>query len=308
MTQDIQDGTPGSGSGVGSGSGTAPADAERASAEGAPAAGTPSERTPATTTGVIGLGAMGLPMARTLLARGFAVTGFDLDAARRAEAARAGIALADSALDVFRAAGIVVFSLPAAQHVLAAIQASGLLDSDLSRRVVIDTSTSEPGVSRRIAADLAARGHGFLDAPVSGGPAGAATGNLSFMIGGDEADFAAARAQLNALGAKVLHVGPSGAGNVTKLVNNMLVACHMLTTAEGLRLAEAAGVGAGDALRVINAASGRSMLSEVHFPNWVLSGGFDSGFSSGLMRKDLRLALEMAAQGGADLPVAELAR
>jgi len=260
------------------------------------------------TTGVVGLGAMGLPMAKTLAGKGFAVVGFDLDEGRRAEAARAGITIVDSPLAVFRAAEVVVFSLPAAQHVLSVIEASGLLDSDLSRRVVIDTSTSEPAVSRQIAADLAARGHGFLDAPVSGGPAGAGSGNLSFMIGGDEADFVAAQDQLTAMGAKVLHVGASGAGNVTKLVNNMLVACHMLTTAEGLRLAEAAGVNAGDALRVVNAASGRSMLSEVHFPNWVMSGNFNSGFSSGLMRKDLRLALELAAQNGADLPIADLAR
>lgn len=260
------------------------------------------------TTGVIGLGAMGLPMATTLAGKGFAVVGFDLSAERRAVAAAAGITVVDSAFDVFRAAEVVVFSLPAAQHVLAVIEASGLLDSDLPRRVVIDTSTSEPGVTRKVAADLAARGHGFLDAPVSGGPAGAASGNLSFMIGGDEVDFVAAQDQLTAMAAKVLHVGPSGAGNVTKLVNNMLVACHMLTTAEGLRLAEAAGVSADDALRVVNAASGRSMLSEVHFPNWVMSGNFSSGFGAGLMRKDLRLALELAAETGADLPVAELAK
>lgn len=260
------------------------------------------------TTGVIGLGAMGLPMAQTLRAKGFAVIGYDLDETRRAQAAQAGIGIAESPLDVFRAAEVVVFSLPAAQHVQSVIASSGLLDDGLARRVVIDTSTSEPEVSRRIAADLAARGHGFLDAPVSGGPAGAASGSLSFMIGGDEADFVAAQDHLTALGAKVLHVGPSGAGNVTKLVNNMLVACHMMTTAEGLRLAAAAGVNAGDALRVINAASGRSMLSEVHFPNWVLSGAFNSGFSSGLMRKDLRLALELAEARGAELPIAELAR
>ncbi len=261
-----------------------------------------------TKTGVIGLGAMGLPMASTLAAKGFAVIGYDLSEERRAAAAAAGIAVAADALDVFRAAEVVVFSLPAAQHVLAVVEASGLLSSDLPRRVIIDTSTSEPGASRKIAAELAARGHGFLDAPVSGGPAGAAAGSLSFMIGGDEADFIAAQERLTAMGAKLLHVGPSGAGNVTKLVNNMLVACHMLTTAEGLRLAEAAGVSADDALRVVNAASGRSMLSEAHFPNWVLSGSFNSGFGAGLMRKDLRLALEMAEAVGADLPIAELAR
>lgn len=259
-------------------------------------------------TGVIGLGAMGLPMAKTLASKGFEVIGFDLSEERRALAAAAGIALAESPAEVVARAGVVVFSLPKAEHVQAVVAASGLLEAGLSRRIVIDTSTSEPGVSRALATALAARGHGFLDAPVSGGPAGAAAGKLSFMAGGDEADFNAAEPQLSALGAKILHVGPSGAGNVAKLVNNMLVACHMLTTAEGLRLAEAAGVPDTEALRVINAATGRSALSEIHFPTWVLSEAFDSGFSSGLMRKDLRLALELAAQTGAELPLAQLAR
>lgn len=191
---------------------------------------------------------------------------------------------------------------------LSVIEASGLLDRDAPRKVVIDTSTSEPDVSRDLAARLAARGHGFLDAPVSGGPAGSAAGTLSFMVGGDEAAFGQALPHFEAMGTKILHVGASGAGNVAKLVNNMLVACHMLTTAEGLRLAEASGVSAADALRVVNAASGRTMLSEVHFPTWILSKSFSSGFSSGLMRKDVRLALELADQVGAQLPLAELAR
>jgi 3-hydroxyisobutyrate dehydrogenase len=259
-------------------------------------------------TGVIGLGAMGLPMATTLAGKGFTVVGFDLDETRRAKAQEGGVQPALDPSEVFRSCDVVVFSLPAAQHVRSVIEASGLLSEDLPRRVIIDTSTSEPDVSRSLAATLAARGHGFLDAPVSGGPSGAANGQLSFMIGGTETDFAEAEPQLTAMCSKILHVGDSGAGNVAKLVNNMLVACHMLTTAEGLRLAEAAGVSAGDALRVINAASGRTMLSEVHFPNWILSGTFSSGFASGLMRKDVRLALELADQVQADLPIAQLAR
>lgn len=260
------------------------------------------------TTGVIGLGAMGLPMAATLVGKGFAVTGYDPDDQRSQMAAASGVTLTASPLEVFRNCDIVILSLPAAQHVRGVIEASGLLTDGLGRRVIIDTSTSEPGVSRELAAALAAMGHGFLDAPVSGGPSGAASGQLSFMVGGNEADFAQAQPQLTAMGAKIVHVGASGAGNVTKLVNNMLVACHMLTTAEGLRLAEAAGVSADDALRVVNAASGRSMLSEVHFPNWVLSGTFASGFAAGLMRKDVRLALQLADQVDADLPMASLAR
>lgn len=259
-------------------------------------------------TGMIGLGAMGLPMALTMKGKGFDVLAFDLDETRLAKGAEGGLRLAASPLEVFEGSDVVVFSLPAAQHVLSVIEASGLLDREMARKVVIDTSTSEPDVSRALAARLAERGHGFLDAPVSGGPSGSAAGALSFMVGGDEAAFAEALPHFEAMGTKILHVGASGAGNVAKLVNNMLVACHMLTTAEGLRLAEASGVSAADALRVVNAASGRTMLSEVHFPTWILSKSFSSGFATGLMRKDVRLALELADQVGADLPIAQLAR
>lgn len=262
----------------------------------------------ASRTGMIGLGAMGLPMATTLAGKGFDVIGFDLDPARRAKAAEAGLAMAESPAEVFRKSHVIVFSLPAAHHVRSVIDGSGLLAEDMTPRIIIDTSTSEPQVSRDLAETLGTRGHGFLDAPVSGGPSGSASGQLTFMVGGDETHFRDALPHFEAMGTKILHVGDVGSGNVAKLVNNMLVACHMLTTAEGLRLAEASGVGAADALRLVNAASGRSMLSEVHFPNWVLSGSFSSGFSAGLMRKDVRLALELAGEVGADLPMAKLAK
>ena len=107
---------------------------------------------------------------------------------------------------------------------------------------------------------------------------------------------------LEAMAAKIIHVGPSGAGNVAKLVNNMLVANHMVTTLEALRLGEAAGVDAEEMLKVINSATGRSAISEVHVPTWVLPRSFDSGFSTGLMRKDLRLARELAAEAGCCYP------
>lgn len=257
---------------------------------------------------VIGLGAMGMGMARTLASKGFQVTIFDISDHAIAAATRAGLTPANSAAQAIAGAEAVLLSLPLAAHVAATVDA-GLAAGAFGDRpkVVIDTSTSEAAVSRDLAARLGADGHGFLDAPVSGGPQGAASGALSVMLGGAPEWVAMARPVLDAIAGKVIHVGGSGAGNIAKLVNNMLVACHMLTTAEGLRLAEAAGLPAEDALGVINAATGRSALSEVHFPKWVLSDSFDSGFSAGLMRKDVRLALELAADSGARLPMAELA-
>lgn len=262
------------------------------------------------TAGVIGLGAMGFGMASSLLREGYKVAGYDPAEAARARAREAGISPVESPEEVFGAADVIVLSLPTAHHVetvIAAAGSAGLLAKGGAPKVVIDTSTSEAAVSRKLAAKLDANGHGFLDAPVSGGPAGAASGQLSVMLGGDAEWVAPAMPALKAMAEKILHVGPSGAGNVAKLVNNMLVANHMVTTLEALRLAEAAGVSVEDALKVVNSATGRSAISEVHFPTWVLPRSFNSGFSAGLMRKDLRLARELAAENGVATPMADLA-
>lgn len=260
-----------------------------------------------TTVGVVGLGAMGLGMASTLASKGFRVLGFDLSEARRSLAAEAGVEPVAELRDAFAGAKFLVFSLPTAKDVNTVIvQHVGRLgDQGQGRVVVVDTSTSEPDVSRSLAAELNARGHGFLDAPVSGGPNGAAAGKLTMMIGGSEDDVTLARPVIEAMSAKAIHVGDSGAGNVAKLVNNLLGAAHLVTTGEGLKLALAAGISPEAALSVINAASGRSCMSEIHFPNFVLTESFDSGFSMGLMRKDVRLASELAARTGASLPLSD---
>ena len=141
---------------------------------------------------------------------------------------------------------------------------------------------------------------------MSGGPAGAEAGTLTMMIGGDPSHLATATPALEAISGKRLHVGASGAGNVAKLVNNLLVGAHLLTVSEAVRLSQAAGVPAADVLAVVNAASGRSAVSEVNYPRWVLNGAFDSGFTMGLMRKDVRLAAALVAETGVDLPVSDL--
>lgn len=260
-----------------------------------------------TTVGVIGLGSMGLGMAQTLATKGFRTLGFDLSADRRKLAEDAGVLPQTTIADLVAASVFLVFSLPTAQDVRSVVEGHlDLFKAKTGQRVIIiDTSTSEPDVSRDLAKRLEALGHGFLDAPVSGGPAGAASGKLTMMIGGSEEDLALARPVIEAMAAKALHVGASGAGNVAKLVNNLLAAAHMITTSEGLKLALAAGIDPEAALRVVNAASGKSMISEVHFPTWVMSDRFDSGFSMGLMRKDVRLAKKLADSTGAQLPLAE---
>jgi 3-hydroxyisobutyrate dehydrogenase len=262
------------------------------------------------TIGVVGLGNMGLGMAATLVGAGFTVLGQDISAARRDAAEAAGIGFVADLTAVLRRADALVFSLPYARDVEAVATApGGLLERQDRRVVVIDTSTSDPVTTRRLAARLATAGHGLLDAPVSGGPSGAATGSLTMMIGGEASDLALVQPVVAALSAKAVHVGPSGAGNIAKLVNNLLVAAHLVTTGEALRLSEAAGLSAADALAVVNAATGRSAVSEAMVPRWIIPATFDSGFSAGLMRKDVRLAVEMAEAAGLALPLsAEVAR
>lgn len=258
-----------------------------------------------TVIGVVGLGSMGLGMAQTLAAKGFTTLGFDLSAERNALAQQLSVEGFDTLEPLFEKADFLVFSLPTARDVenVVNVHSHILAKTGRNRVIIIDTSTSEPDVSRALADKLDKLGHGFLDAPVSGGPAGAASGKLTMMIGGSDADLALAQPVIESMAAKVLHVGPSGAGNVAKLVNNLLAAAHMVTTSEALKLALAAGIDPEAALRVLNAASGKSMISEVHFPTWVMNDRFDSGFSMGLMRKDVRLAQEMAERTGADNPL-----
>jgi 3-hydroxyisobutyrate dehydrogenase len=254
--------------------------------------------------GVVGLGNMGLGMAASLVRAGFQVTGFDISPTRREPAEAAGVAVLPAVTDLLQTADALVFSLPYARDVEAVVTADGGLLTRTDRKVVvIDTSTSDPATTRRLATRLAAAGHALLDAPVSGGPSGAADGTLTMMIGGTDEDVSAAKPLLDALSSRAIHVGPSGAGNIAKLVNNLLVAAHLVTTGEAMRLSQAAGLSAEDALKVVNSATGRSAISEIMFPRWILPGTFDSGFSAGLMRKDVRLALDMAAAAGVDFPL-----
>jgi 3-hydroxyisobutyrate dehydrogenase len=257
------------------------------------------------TVGVVGLGRMGFAISQTLLREGFAVIAYDVLPAARERAGGIGAAVADGLPTLFEQARIVVSSLPLGADVEAIVSGEGGLLASVREpgALLIDTSTSEPSTSRMLHALLRERGHGMLDAPVSGGPAGAQAGTLTMMIGGEAADLARAGPVLDALSAKIIHVGGPGAGNVAKLVNNLLCAAHLLTNGEALRIASAAGVDPESVMRAVNAASGRSGVSEVNVPRWILSEAFDSGFTMGLMRKDVRLAVDLLRSVGATAPL-----
>ena len=242
--------------------------------------------------GVVGLGNMGLPIARTLAAAGFEVTGFDTMEERRAAFSPNLGSLGDLAT----ANDALLLSLPTSDIIEKVVAEAA--ESLMSGHLILDTSTAEPASSRRLHAEMAARGIGYLDAPVSGGPTAARNGQLLVMAGGAESDLNRAAAVLQAIARQVVHCGGPGTGNVTKLVNNLLCAAHLTLAGEALALAEAGDLQPEALLAALNVGSGRSGVTELNLPRWVLSNSFDSGFSMGLMRKDVGLALKLASEVG----------
>jgi len=255
---------------------------------------------------VVGLGKMGMPMARMLNAASAAPLCFDTDKTTRRTAVDEGLRVAASLADVFAEAEIVILSLPNAT-IIEAVISEGLENlGDASAPMIIDASTSTAETSRKMAAMLKAAGGGFIDAPVSGGPSGAASGQLIFMVGGATEHVKACQPIFDTLGRKTLHAGDVGAGNTAKIANNLMVAAHFIVARESLALARAAGLDTSDALGVINAATGGSTVTQIHFPTWVVTKAFDSGFTMSLMQKDIGLATALADQLELDLPMARL--
>ena len=252
-----------------------------------------------TRVGIVGLGPMGGGMRKRLDREGWSVSGFDIDASRSEYATiEALCAVSD----------VVLLSLPDALAVReVALGDSGIAAVGRSGLVVADASTDDPETARALADGLHRRGIDFLDAPVSGGQKGAEEGALSMLVGGDADVLAKVRPLLAVLAKNVLHVGGVGCGQAAKLVNNLLVATELIAVAEALRLGREAGVDAETLLTAINASSGRSAVSEINFPRWILNEAFDSGFSAKLMRKDVRTALELAASRGTNLDLLERA-
>jgi 3-hydroxyisobutyrate dehydrogenase len=249
---------------------------------------------------VIGLGAMGGAMAATLRRAGWEVTGFDPSEAARTAAEQAGITTTSTLEDV-AGTPYAVLSLPAASIVETTVPQLLAAQGTVA---IVDTTTSEPATSKHMAGLAEAQGAAFVDAPVSGGRDGAATGSLSAFVGATEAALAAAEPVLLALtGGKYSHIGGPGSGNVVKLLNNVLAAANLVSVGEALGVAKAYGIDPATAAASISDASGGSKVSANMYPNWVLSGTHDSGFSLGLMARDAALAVEVAAQIGENPPL-----
>jgi 3-hydroxyisobutyrate dehydrogenase len=218
--------------------------------------------------------------------------------------AKEGISVRETIGEVVSECDIVMLSLPTAHIVEQVVSGpNGILTNAKPGLLVVDTSTSHPETTRRLAGALNAAGMSMLDAPVSGGPKGAITGTMAMVIGGAKEDLERAEPVLTAMTAKRVHVGAIGAGHVAKIANNLFAAAHLLIAGEVTRMAAKAGVPTEQLLQGINAGSGRSFITEHSYPTWIMNGQFDSGFTMKLMRKDVRLSQELISALAIDLPM-----
>lgn len=257
----------------------------------------------------VGLGTMGLPMARHLVAAGHDVIACDLEPAR---AAALGTSVAASPAETAAAADAVLTSLPSPAAVAEVmLGASGVAAGARPGTLVIDLSTGPPELARRLAAELSA--HDVLDAPVSGGPHGAAEASLTVMVGGTREAYERALPLLGSLGRMVVHVGPHGAGQTAKLCNNLVAGATMVAVAEACAVAEREGIDPAVLYEIMRASTGDSRVLRTRFPLGGVddahpsSHGFEPLFTLDLVAKDLQLALELAEADGVPAPVAAAA-
>lgn len=269
--------------------------------------------------GFVGLGNMGGPMLLNLIKAGHPVTAFDLIESALARAKEGGAAVSTSAARAAEGAEFFISMLPASRHVEALYltpDADGrtLLDRIARSTVVIDCSTISPQSARKVADAARARGIEMLDAPVSGGTAGAEKGTLTFIVGGDAAVLERARGILERMGSNIFHAGAQGAGQVAKVCNNMLLAIHMTGTAEALALGVANGLDAKVLSEIMKRSSGGNWSLNVYNPYpGVMEGvpasrGYSGGFLVDLMIKDLGLAMDAADGTDMAIPMGALAR
>ncbi|MFI8940294.1 2-hydroxy-3-oxopropionate reductase [Streptomyces syringium] len=261
--------------------------------------------TPLPSVAWIGLGIMGSPMSENLIKAGYRVTGFTLEPDKLDRLAAAGGTAAASVAEAVRDADVVITMVPASPHVEAVTYGEdGILAHARDGALLIGMSSITPRTSVELAEAAAAAGRGLrvLDAPVSGGEAGAVEGVLSIMVGGDRADFDAARPVLDALGTTVVHCGPHGAGQTVKAANQLIVAVNIQACAEAVVFLEKSGVDLGAALDVLNGGLAGSAVLTRKKHNF-LGRDFAPGFRIDLHHKDMGIVTDAARAVGAALPV-----
>ena len=256
----------------------------------------------------IGLGNMGGGMAANLVKAGHRVHAFDLADAALERARANGCAIVATVREAVQGADAVVSMLPNGAIVKSVYTADVLGHAPVSA-LLLDCSTIDVATARDVASAAGAQGYAMVDAPVSGGIAAANGGTLTFMVGGDDAAFAAAQPILSAMGKVVIHAGASGAGQAAKICNNMLLGANMVATCEAFKLAERLGLDLQTFYDISSKASGQcwSMTSYCPVPGvgpvTPADNGYQGGFATALMLKDLTLAMAAAKDAGAPVPM-----
>jgi 3-hydroxyisobutyrate dehydrogenase len=260
----------------------------------------------------IGLGNMGGPMAANLVKAGHKVVAFDLVEASRAQARADGAAIADSSVAAVKGADIVITMLPAGKHVISVW--TDVVPAIAKGALIIDCSTIDVESAKQAHALAAKHSIASVDAPVSGGTGGARGATLTFMCGGEEKAFAAAKPVLEKMGKKIVHCGGDGAGQAVKICNNMMLAVSMIGVCEGFALAEKLGLSHQALFDVVSTSSGQSwaLTSYCPVPGMVptspANNDYKPGFAAALMVKDLTLAQDAAKAAGAATPLGKHAQ
>jgi 3-hydroxyisobutyrate dehydrogenase len=264
--------------------------------------------------GFIGLGHMGGPMSANLVKVGHTVQGFDLSSSVLDNAVSQGVTAVGSAAEAASAADAVITMLPGGKHLLECYTAAdGVLGAASPNTLLIDSSTVDVADARKAHELAAEAGFGSVDAPVSGGTAGAEAGTLTFMVGGTEESFQRAEPLLEPMARKVIHCGGPGNGQVTKMCNNLILGSSMIAVSEAFVLGEKLGLSNQALYDVASISTGQcwSLTTNCPVPDMVESSranhDYEPGFAAALMLKDLRLAESAAQQSGTDTALGRLA-
>ncbi len=251
--------------------------------------------------GFAGIGAMGTPMAGNLARAGYKVVAFDLDAARTEKlAGEHGVAVAASLAELGAASDIIITMLPDGKAVRTALCGNSdgfsncILERAKNNTLVIDMSSSSPMGTSELGDVLAKRGLQFIDAPVSNGVKGAVAATLSIMVGGDRDIFERVKPMLEKMGSQIYFAGPLGAGHAIKALNNYVSAAGLIAASEAMHAGQAFGIDPNVIVDIINTSSGMNNTTKNKCKQYMLSGAYNAGFSTGLMAKDVRTALEIA--------------
>jgi len=256
----------------------------------------------------IGIGAMGKPMSLNLLKAGYPVAVYDVNPDPLPELEANGAVISESCKDVASRSDIIITMLPDSAAVEAAILGGdGVVHGVRDGAVVIDMSTIDPSVSRRIAGVLAGKSVSMMDAPVSGGTMGAAAATLAIMVGGEEETYRRCLNVLQAMGKNITYCGPIGNGEIVKIINNLLFGINLAGVAEALSLGVKAGVKFQTLYDVIKSSSGQNWAMQVYCANKGFKGDYEPGFMSELLYKDLGLAMNLAKEEKVPLMVGGLA-